>query len=83
MEVLGEVYYHLGMKFFEGYQYEQAVENLIKAYGMGYQRENILEILYSCYAMPNEKEFRRHYGENCAEVTQFPFYRLAAVSFLC
>ncbi|MCI9646300.1 MAG: glycosyltransferase family 2 protein [Lachnospiraceae bacterium] len=77
MEVLGEVYYHLGMKFFEGYQYEQAVENLIKAYGMGYQRENILEFLYSCYAMPNEKEFRRHYGENCAEVTQFPFDHLA------
>lgn len=64
MMEIGNAYYHAALIYFEEQQYENAVENFIKAYECGVYKEEVLEILYSCFIMPNEQEFRNNYDEN-------------------
>lgn len=61
---VGNAYYQAAYEFFEKKQYEEAVENFIKAYMYGVQKEEILENLYACFVVPNEMEFKKNYEEN-------------------
>ena len=73
MTELGNAYYHAALIYFEGQQYENAVENFIKAYDCGVYREEILEILYSCFVTPNEQEFRNNYDNNKKDFVRVPY----------
>ncbi len=72
-----EEFFNLAVEYFEAEEYEQSVIYFITAYNLGYQREKILEILYTCFITPNEDEFKANYKENCIEMAQFPYDKLA------
>ncbi len=76
MEQIGNTYYQAAYELFEKQQYEEAVENFIKAYECGVQKDEILENLYACFVVPNEAEFRKNYEENSKGNLDVPYEEL-------
>lgn len=77
MSGTGAFYLEQGIRFFESGNYEQAVQNMIQAYGLGYEQEWILENIRNCFIQPNEQEFRDYYRQGSAEFVQIPFEECA------
>lgn len=76
MTEIGDAYYRAALVYFEGQQYENAVENFIKAYDCEVYKEEILEILYSCFVTPNEQEFRNNYDNSKKDFVRTPYEEL-------
>ena len=76
MEQIGNTYYQVAHELFEKQQYEEAIENFIKAYECGVQKDEILENLYACFIAPNEVEFRKNYEENSKGNLDVPYEEL-------
>lgn len=76
MEQTGNTYYQAAYELFEKQQYEEAVENFIKAYECGVQKDEILENLFACFIAPNEAEFRKNYEENSNGNMDVPYEEL-------
>lgn len=73
MRGLGKDLFDLGMTLFEEQNYDQAVQNFIKAYELGFEKDLILENLYSCFILPNELEFKNNYSINAKNMINVPF----------
>lgn len=76
MDEIGNSYYQAAYELFENQQYEEAVENFIKAYTCGVHKEQILDDLYACFIVPNEAEFRKNYEENSKGILDIPYEEL-------
>lgn len=76
MDEIGNACYQAAYELFERQQYEETVENFIKAYECGVQKDEILENLYACFILPNEVEFRKNYEENRKGILGVPYEEL-------
>lgn len=81
MEMMGELYYERGRKFFELEQYEQAIEDWVHAYELDYNKELILNNIYQCFVLPNDLEFKKNYEINNDGFTTV-FYDECALDFI-